>query len=117
MRLPLRPGGRPRRLDAAAIVQHLRALVARRGLGGLVEVREACAGGCWGPGPNVSVTVHPLPRPGERDDHVAVGWRTYVHSLATLDALSRIIDDNLAPPAARAARRSRPSRDTPSGPC
>jgi len=93
--LPVRRGERRRRLDAKAIADHLATLTRERGLAALVEIREACAGGCRLPGPNVSVTIHPATRPGERADHVAVGWKTYVTSLGTLDSLSRVIDDNL----------------------
>ena len=51
--------------------------------------------GCSGAGPNVSVEMFPLTRPGAREDHVAVGWKTYVYSLGTLDCLAAVIDDNL----------------------
>jgi len=95
--LPLRPGERPRRLDARSIATLLERLAAERGLAASVHVRRACAGGCTGPGPNVSLTVHPVPRPGERPDHVAIAWRSYIASLAGLPCLSRIIDDNLHP--------------------
>jgi len=94
--LPLRRGERPRRLDAPAIARHLKTLTSQRGLTDFVEICEACAGGCGLPGPNVSVTIHPATRPGERPDHVAVGWKTYVTSLRALDSLSRVIDDNLS---------------------
>lgn len=93
--LPVRPGDRPRRLDAAAIARHLEALAADRGLGDLVRVRQACAGGCAGRGPNVSVSIHPVPRPGERPDEVAIAWRSYVQSIDTLPCLAAVIDDNL----------------------
>ena len=45
------------------------------------------------------MTFHALPRPGERPDHVALGWRTYVYSLAELECLAAIVDDNLSAPA------------------
>lgn len=93
--LPIARGGRPVRLDAQAIRRHLLELVAERGLGARVRLREGCAGGCSGPGPNVSIEVFPLTRPGEREDHVAVDWKTYVYSLKTLDCLAAVIDDNL----------------------
>jgi hypothetical protein len=93
--LPVERGGRARRLDAAAITRHLEALIARRGLTDLVRVSDACAGGCSLRGPNVTVTIYPAARAGERADHVAVGWKTYVASLGTLDCLARVIDDNL----------------------
>ena len=93
--MPVEHGDRARRLSASAILKHLEALVARRGLGEHVEVRDACAGGCRLRGPNVSVTIYPPVRPGEREDHVAIGWKTYVTSLKTLDCLARVIDDNL----------------------
>jgi hypothetical protein len=112
--LPVERGGRPRRLDAPAILARLRALVDARGLGGRVQIREACAGGCTGPGPNVGVTIYPAAAPGGRADHVAIGWKTYVYSLATLDCLARVIEDSLdaagRPPAPGAARRRRPAR-------
>jgi hypothetical protein len=93
--LPVERRGPPRRLDARAILGRLRALVEARGLGDRVQVREACAGGCTGPGPNVGVTIYPAPAPGQRADGVAIGWRTYVYSLGTLDCLAAVIDDNL----------------------
>jgi hypothetical protein len=82
-------------MDARAIRQHLAELVRTRNLGDRVRVREACAGGCSGSGPNVSVTIYPEPRPGEPPDGIAIGWRTYVYSLGALDCLAAIIDDNL----------------------
>ena len=93
--LPVTRGGRAHRLDAPMILTHLRELVAERGLAERVRFREGCAGGCSGAGPNVSVEMFPLTRPGEREDHVAVGWKTYVYSLGTLDCLAAVIDDNL----------------------
>jgi len=93
--IPLRAGAPAERLDAAAIAQALRDLVAERALGDRVRVVEGCAGGCGRPGPNVGVTLHTLAAPGERPDHVAVGWKTYVYSLASLDSLASIVDENL----------------------
>jgi len=63
-----------------------------------VSVCEGCAGGCARVGPNVGVTMYPVPRPGEKPDHVAIGWKTYVYSLASLDCLATILDENLHPP-------------------
>lgn len=96
--LPLRRGDRARRLDARAIIDALRSLVAREGLGDRVQVREGCAGGCHGPGPNVSVARYSMPATGERVDHVALGWRTYVYSLATLACLAQVLEENLDEP-------------------
>lgn len=93
--IPVRRGGRAARLDAKAVLRHLSELVAERGLGERVRLREGCAGGCSGTGPNVSVEMFPLTRPGEREDHVAVDWKTYVYSLGTLDCLAAVIEDNL----------------------
>jgi hypothetical protein len=114
--LPVERGGRARRLDAAAIAHDLRALIARRALESHVSLREGCAGGCYGNGPNVSVTVYPPARAGERADAIAVGWKTYVYSIGTLACLAQVIEENLdAPPVpspdrprARSARRPRP---------
>jgi len=94
--LPLTRGGRRRRLDAPAIATHLATLAAKRGLSDVVEIRQGCAGGCWLDGPNVSVAIYPATRPGERPDHVAVAWKTYIASLADLDALSTVLDENLS---------------------
>ena len=94
--LRLTRGGRRRRLDAPAIARHLTALAAERGLSDHVEIREACAGGCGLAGPNVSVTIHPATQPGKRPDHVAIGWKSYVASLADLDALATVLEENLA---------------------
>jgi hypothetical protein len=93
--LPIARGGRAIRLSAAAILRHLRELVAERGLAERVRLREGCAGGCSGPGPNVSVEIFPLTRPGEREDHVAVDWKTYVYSLASLECLAAVVEENL----------------------
>ena len=102
--LPIARGATPAKLDAPAIARQLRQLVDERGLADRVRVREGCAGGCSGPGPNVSVEILPLTRPGEREDHVAIGWKTYVYSLRTLDCLAAVIDDNLGRARVRANR-------------
>src|SRR5262245_23693057 len=109
--LPVERGGRARRLDAVGVLTELERIVARRGLRARVEFRQACAGGCGGDGPNVDVTIYPGTAPGERPDHVAIGWKTYVYSLATLDCLAAIIDENLDldEPHAR-SRRTRRAR-------
>jgi hypothetical protein len=106
--LPIERGLPARRLDATAIRRELQGLVARRGLSEQVTLCDACAGGCHGAGPNVSVTVYPVPPPGERPSHVAVGWKTYVTSLASLDCLARIIDENLGQGNPPATSRGRP---------
>jgi hypothetical protein len=93
--LPIERGGRPRRLDATAIARHLETLIARRGLESAIRVSDACAGGCSMRGPNVTVTIYAPVRPGEKPDHVSIGWKTYVASLGTLDCLARVIDENL----------------------
>lgn len=89
-------GGSPEWLDARGIAGRLRELIAVRGLGEQVSIVESCAGGCGRPGPNVGVTFHALARPGERADHVALGWKTYVYSLAEVGCLAAIVDDNLS---------------------
>jgi hypothetical protein len=94
--LPVEQGERRRRLDGRAILRELQILVERRGLSAIVRVREGCAGGCHGRGPNVSLTMHAAPAPGQRADNVAVGWRTYVGSLDTLRCLAAVIEDNVA---------------------
>jgi hypothetical protein len=114
--LPLERGTPAVRLDARAILRGLHAMIGARGLGSRVLVREACAGGCTGPGPNVGVTIYPSPKPGERADQVAIGWKTYVYSLATLDCLARVIDENLdgpLPAAPRLRARLAPPRRPP----
>ncbi len=93
--LPVERGGPRRRLDARAVLRELQALVDRRNLEAVVRVREGCAGGCHGRGPNVSLTIHAMPAPGERPDNVAIGWRTYVGSVGDLAALRAILDENL----------------------
>jgi hypothetical protein len=102
--LPVARGGAAVKLNATAIARHLRQLVDERGLEERVRVREGCAGGCSLPGPNVSVEILPLTRPGEREDHVAIGWKTYVYSLGALDCLAAVIDDNLGRARVRASR-------------
>ena len=42
--------------------------------------------------------------PGQRADEVAIGWKTYVYSLATLDCLARVIEENLDGPRPAAPR-------------
>lgn len=93
--LPVERGGPPELLDAGDLARRLRELVAARALGERVRIVEGCAGGCGRPGPNVGVTFHALPRAGERPDHVALGWKTYVYSLARLDCLATVVDENL----------------------
>ncbi len=105
--LPVERGGRPRRLDAVAVLAALERLVTKRKLGARVEFREGCAGGCGAEGPNVDVTIYPAAPSGERPDHVAVGWKTYVYSLPTLDCLATVIDENLGDPPAPRRRRAR----------
>jgi len=73
-----------------------------------VRFREGCAGGCSADGPNVSVEIFPVPAPGERPDNVAVGWKTYVYSLASLDCLATVIEENLGSAAAASRRRRVP---------
>ena len=114
--LPVEPGDRACRLDARAIVKQLLALAERRGVADRVRVREGCAGGCSGTGPNVSVAIYPLPAPGERSDQVAVGWKTYVYSLPALDCLARVIDENLDETRASPHRRRDRSGRPPSPP-
>ena len=104
--LPITRGGRAVRLDAESILRRLSELVAEGGLGERVRLRVGCAGGCSGSGPNVSVEMFPLAQPGEREDHVAVDWKTYVYSLGSLDCLATVIDENLGRPRARAGRRT-----------
>ena len=103
--LPVERGGRAARMDAVAILGRLRALVAARRLEDRVSFREGCAGGCTQAGPNVSVEIFPPLRPGERPDHVATGWKTYVYSLPTLDCLATILEESLAPGGRRAPAR------------
>jgi hypothetical protein len=98
VRLPIRRGDPPTRLDAAAIVDRLRRLVAERNLQHMVEIHEACAGGCARPGPNVTVTLFPIPRPGAPADHVATARKTYVYSLSTLPSLADLLTDHLPTP-------------------
>ena len=105
--LPVERGGRARRLDGPAVLAELERLVAKRGLGARVQFREGCAGGCGAEGPNVDVTIYPETPPAGRADHVAVGWKTYVYSLPTLDCLATVIDENLDGAPAPATRRRR----------
>lgn len=93
--LPLTRGGRRRRLGARAIARHLSEMAVERGLAEFVEIRNGCAGGCWLKGPNVSVAIYPATPPGERPDHVATAWKTYVATLSDLDALETILEENL----------------------
>jgi hypothetical protein len=96
--LPIVRGKPSRRLDARAVVGALRDLVTARRLEERVQVREGCAGGCGRNGPNIDVTVYPIAQPGQKASHVAIGWKTYVYSLASLDCLASVIEDNLRPP-------------------
>ena len=98
------------RLDARAIATHLEAIVARRGLAECVGIERGCAGGCAGPGPNVTVRFYRMPGEGERADHVSIGWKTYVASIETLDCLARIVEENLATDRGVTATRARRGR-------
>ncbi|HEX2437450.1 MAG TPA: hypothetical protein VHT71_04000 [Methylomirabilota bacterium] len=104
--LPVEAGERASRLDARAVAQRLRAIAEHHGVADRVLVRDACAGGCSGRGPNVSVAIYPIPAPGERGDQVAVSWRTYVYTLPTLACLAQVIEENLDEPLG--PRRTRP---------
>ncbi len=101
VRLAVERGTPGERLDAGAILAALRDLVSARGLNGRVSVREGCAGGCSGRGPNLSVDLYNAAPPGRRQDRVAVDWKTYVYSIGTLDCLATIIDENLKTPRTR----------------
>src|SRR3989454_5372169 len=106
VRLPVERGGHAMRLDADAVLKTLRALVDSRGLAERVRFCEACAGGCSADGPNVSVEIFPAPLPGERPDHVAIGWETYLYSPASLHCLATGLQENLGAPPRGARRRS-----------
>jgi hypothetical protein len=106
--LPIEPGQRPRRLGARALSEALQTLITRNGLDDRVRLREGCAGGCLGTGPNVSVAMYSMPAADGRADQVAVGWKTYVYSLPTLDCLARVITDNLDESPASRRRRAAP---------
>ena len=54
----------------------------------------------------MSVEIFPPVRAGERPDHVAIGWKTYVYSLPTLACLATILEENLG----RAGRWTPPRR-------
>ncbi|MBI2206921.1 MAG: hypothetical protein HYU41_24065 [Candidatus Rokubacteria bacterium] len=108
--IPVERGGRPEVLNAATILERLRTLIARRGLEARVRVQQACAGGCAGDGPNVSVAILTMPAPGAPPDNVAIAWRTYVASLPTLDCLARVLDDNLGDDDAPVRRRRAAAR-------
>ena len=94
--LPLRRGERRRRLGARAIARHLADLAAEGGVTDVVEIRNGCCGGCCLKGPNVSVAIYPATPLGERPDHVAIAWKAYVATLAGLDCLATILEENLA---------------------
>ena len=93
--LPVERGGRRRRLDAEGVQKALREIVAARGIDRYVSILEGCAGGCGRPGPNVDVRLHSTSSPGGTLDSVAIGWKTYVYSLASLPCVASIIEDNL----------------------
>ena len=108
--LPVERGGRPQRLDATGVLEALERIVARRKLGGRVEFRQSCAGGCGADGPNVDVTIYPATPEGARPDHVAIAWKTYVYALPTLDCLATVIEENLDEPGGVPARGRRRAR-------
>ena len=109
--LPRERGERAQPLDAEAVAAGLERGIATRGLVDRVIVRRACAGGCLLAGPNVSVVTYPLAPPGEKPDHVAVAWKSYVGSLQTLRCVADVLDDNISATAARRGRtRAAPSR-------
>jgi hypothetical protein len=108
-------GGPRERMDAAGIARRLEALIAERGLADRIRVQHGCAGGCAGAGPNVSVAFYAMPAPGEQPDNVAIGWKTYVASLDTLDCVARMIDDNLSDPEIMANAAGPPRAPRPPG--
>lgn len=112
--LPLRRGERAKRMTAAAVADALRALIIELGLHDRVALHEGCAGGCARTGPNVSVRIY-ASRAGAAPDHVAIGWKTYVYSLAGLDCLARVIEENLGrrPRSAAAAPAPTPRSGAP----
>ena len=83
-------------------------------LDAVVRVREGCAGGCHGRGPNVSLTLHALPRPASAPTtSPSAGARTSAR-WPTLPSLQAILDENLAlnaPPRVPVERRD----DSPVG--
>ena len=93
--LPVERGGRAVRMNAADVAHQLQRVIDNRGLTDRVTLREGCAGGCASDGPNVSVAICAMPGPGERPDNVAIGWRTYVGSIAILPCLATVIEENL----------------------
>jgi hypothetical protein len=112
VRLPVGKGSRRVTMNARALARHLERLIEARDLDGRVWVREGCAGGCWLSGPNVTVECFAKALPGELQDHIAIERKTYTYSLASLDSLSRLIDENVGLPrrkrAGRSARQPRP---------
>jgi hypothetical protein len=62
------------------------------------------------------VTIYPMARPGERADEIAVGWKTYVYTLATLTCLTQVIEENLDAPLAPTRRRRARSAPRPHPP-
>jgi hypothetical protein len=110
--IPRERGEGAQPLDAEGVLAGLEAGIATRRLGDRVTVRRACAGGCLLAGPNVSVVTYPLAPPGEKPDHVAVAWKSYVGSLETLRCLADVLDDDIS---AAGARRGR-TRAAPSPP-
>src|SRR5262249_23682924 len=95
VRLAIDRGGKKHQLGATGLARSLREIATARGLDDFVAVREGCAGGCSRRGPNVDVTIHLAALPGAKPDHVAIGWKTYVYSLPSLDCVAAIIDENL----------------------
>lgn len=115
VRLPVEKGSRRIAMNARSLAHHLEKLIAARGLTGEVWVRKDCAGGCWLSGPNVNVDCFAKAPPGEVQDHVAIGGKTYVYSLGSLDYVGQLIDENLTPgsPRGRRAVRSGQRRGLP----
>ena len=102
-----------------AIVRDLRGLIARRQLADDVSLREGCAGGCYGSGPEPQRDDLSAVRPGERADGIAVSWKTYVYTLATLTCLAQVIEESLdaPPPAPTRTPRGRSARRPPPPAC
>lgn len=100
--LPLEPGGRRHRFDAPAILAALQALVSARGLEERVTLAgRAARAGATAAAPTSLVDIHVEAAPGRRQDHVAVGWKTYVYSIGRLDCLATIVDESLTTPRTR----------------
>ena len=106
--LPVARGGRAVKLSAAAILRHLAELVTERGSPSACGCARAAPAAARDPVPTYRSRSFRSRAPASAMDHVAVAWKTYVYSLASLECWPPSSRRNLRQP-----ERLNCSRGTP----